>query len=400
MNKTIKIASLIATVLGLSILGTTSIKISPPLTYRTSTLSLIGHSYDNMIIENIVIHDTGGDGIFLRGVDNVTIRNCEIYGVSEGIVLSSLGSTKNVTIENCNIHDTGRNGIIVKQQELQKSNQVGVIIRNNTITNTGKSSTSGAYHAIYMQATDSVISGNTIDTSTGNGVSIRSSGKISENKIYNTQKSCIRYFSDNVVGVSKKLLIENNLCVNPNQSYPGISLLWGLNPKVVETYDIRFNTIIGGLNGIHVQSSQFSTYAVNAYGNLYTKQMVNTYIDYSYGNILSTANSLNLDYSIPIGHPAISNSNGVRDYPERDILGFVRNTIDSGAFAYISGAVVPTSSQTKTSTPTATHTLIFTKTPTLTITPTPTKINTLTPTISKTCFPVYVGDSYVGAFCP
>lgn len=355
-------------------------------TQRTTTLSIIGHQNDGMIIENIVIHDTGGDGIVLRDVDNVTIRNCEIYNVSEGIAFSSLGNTKNITIENCNIHDTGRNGIIVKQHP--GYNQTGVVIRGNTITNTGTSSTSGAYHGIYMQATDNIITGNTIDISTGNGVSIRSSGYVGNNRISNTAKSCIRYFSDNVTGVTKRLTVENNLCVNPAADYPALSILWGANPAVVTDFAIRFNTIIGGLSSFQVQSSQFSTAQIAFYGNLYIKPFDAAYVDYSMGN-LQTQVPFGADYSLPAGHPAIGYASAVRDWPSTDIDGTIRLTIDAGAFAAsAAGAatVTPTVMPSVTDVPTKTNTPIPPS-----VAPTFTAIvPTFTPGIDVRCDPRYL----------
>lgn len=374
MKKTFQVFAVVSAV---GVLVASAVSVIP--TYRTTTLSVIGHQNDGMIIENIVIHDTGGDGIVLRDVDNVTIRNCEIYNVSEGIAFSSLGNTKNITIENCNIHDTGRNGIIVKQHPT--FNQTGVIIRNNVITNTGKSSTSGAYHGIYMQATDNIITGNVIDISTGNGVSIRSSGYVGNNKISNTAKSCVRYFSDNVTGATKKLQIENNLCVNPAGDYPAISILWGGNAAVVTDFQVRFNTIVGGLSSFQVQSSQFSSAQVAVYGNLFTKALVTTYIDYNAGNLLATV-PFSADYSLSAGDPAIGYASGVRDWPAVDIDGTIRRTIDAGAFAF-AGAVEVTLEQTATPT--------FTSVPTKTNTPIPVTFTaappiTQTPTASPVCW--------------
>lgn len=350
----------------------------------TSTIVLDGHKYDGTIIDGAVVHNTGGDGITLRNVDNVIIRNCEIYGVSEGIAFSSLGTTNNTVIENCNIHDTGRNGIIVKQHATQGSNQTNVVIRGNTITRTGQSSTSGAYHGIYMQATDNVIIGNTIDVSTGNGVSIRSSGTVSGNRISNTAKSCVRYFSDNATGTTKKLLVENNLCVNPPANYPGLSILWGDNLSVVTDYVIRFNTIIGGQNSIQVQSQQFSAFNVSVYGNLFNKSLITDYIDYNAGNILSTL-PLNTDYSPPIGYPV-----SVQDYPNTDINGKIRTAsqLDAGAFDFSSTAspILTTIPSTATTTSLATPTKIVPST-------TPTSSLPATATQTVTMVPVFPSNT-------
>ncbi len=71
---------------------------------RTSTLSLDGHEWDNTLVRNCKIHDTGGDGIYIRNVRNVVIYNCEIWNVgsaegNRGIKISGSGSTQDVVID-------------------------------------------------------------------------------------------------------------------------------------------------------------------------------------------------------------------------------------------------------------------------------------------------------------
>ena len=48
---------------------------------QTTTLRLDGPDWDNTLVRNCKIHDTGGDGIYIRNVRNVVIQGCEIWNV-------------------------------------------------------------------------------------------------------------------------------------------------------------------------------------------------------------------------------------------------------------------------------------------------------------------------------
>ena len=76
----------------------------------------VGNEHSNVTIERVVIKNTGvgggqGDGIdFKVGITNVTVRDCDISGVTgmAGIILSSSvieDVDQNVLIERCHIHD-------------------------------------------------------------------------------------------------------------------------------------------------------------------------------------------------------------------------------------------------------------------------------------------------------
>ncbi|MHC4398728.1 MAG: right-handed parallel beta-helix repeat-containing protein [Planctomycetota bacterium] len=78
----------------------------------------VGNEHSNVTIERVAIKNTGvgggqGDGIdFKVGITNVTVRDCNISGVTgmAGIILSSSvieGADQNVLIERCRIHDAG-----------------------------------------------------------------------------------------------------------------------------------------------------------------------------------------------------------------------------------------------------------------------------------------------------
>ncbi len=352
----------------------------------TTPIILDGHSYDGTIIDGAVIHDTGSDGIVLRNVDNVIIRNCTIYNVANGILFRSTGSTNNTLIENCTIRDTTSQGIMVKTDDLT-NNQTGVVIRNNRLLRNG---INDKIHGMYIMGLDTQVLNNYVEGSSGNGISMRSSGVVSGNVVKNTVKTCIRYFSDHKSGASQKLVIENNVCLSPATDQPGISLLYGGNLDMVNEYIIRFNTVVSsGPYGFAVESSEFSQYEVALYGNLFAEKTFSTaHLDYSVGNYFSLVNNLNPDYTLPTGSPAIGFASGVRDFPALDIAGSARNPLrlDAGAFAYFlaipqtppSTAIPATPIFTRTNTMAPTNTATPLAIPS-TFTPTATRTPTLTP---------------------
>ena len=84
---------------------------------QTKTLRLDGPDWDNTLIRNCRIHDTGGNGIYIRDVRNVVITGCEVFDIGgNGIHISSRGSTANVTLDENYIHDIDKNGIHAAQR--------------------------------------------------------------------------------------------------------------------------------------------------------------------------------------------------------------------------------------------------------------------------------------------
>lgn len=229
----------------------------------TGTIRLVGEMWNNTLIKNCTIHNTGAnkDGIFLREVKNVRIENCKIYDIEgmAGIRMSISGQgTDSVVIENNTIYNVQENGISAPQRSQNEIplNQDHLIINNNTIYNTGLGSSNGLHHAIYCQAADFIISNNKIyGIRNGNGLSVRSSGKISGNVISGYSKSnkpAIRYYSDHFTGPSDTLLVENNILYNDQSAahtldiYDFAPLFQGSNSDshIVKNINIRFNTIL------------------------------------------------------------------------------------------------------------------------------------------------------------
>lgn len=274
----------------------------------TDTLSL-DTGDDNVLIINTVFHSIDDHAIMLRNVSNIYIKDCEIYDVNGfGILLRGTGSTNNVTIEGCKIYNTKASGVMASQRSEDGVDHHNLVIRNNTIFNNG---TNDHEHNIYVQATDSLIENNTVYNSSGNGISIRSTGVVRNNVIWNSAKSCIRYFNDHQPGPSDTLIVEGNFCQLADPGFdgsPGISLLQSkLSPKdwLADNYYVRNNTIVVLTDerfGFSVESKVFDNKFVSVYENVVinTKNIEKTinprYIDYYSNNEKSTSLAALVNY--------------------------------------------------------------------------------------------------------
>ncbi len=244
---------------------------------RTSTLRLDGHQWDNTLVRNCKIHDTGGNGIFIKNVDNVVIQNCEIYNVENGVKTSSVGGSTNVVIDGCFIHEVSEDGIKTNQHFPNSIDTPGVIIRNNRITNVGLGQTTYGRHPLYIQTQDFLIENNTIyGARHGNGISIRSSGIVRCNTVSGTSelnKPGIRYFSDNEKGPSNLLVIEHNNVVSDttgiNLYKPAIRKYDGQSPPdhVAKNFIIRYNTVDGSPDIEVARAYDDPIYTVQVYDN-------------------------------------------------------------------------------------------------------------------------------------
>lgn len=310
---------------------------------------------DNTLIIGAVFENFEGDAIKLRNVSNVYIKNCTIRNIDgDGIVLRSTGSTDNITIDGCKIENTTGDGIIAKQRAEDGVYHSNLVVKNNYVSTNGEDRFD---HNIYIQASDSIIENNMVHNSFGHGISIRSSGVVSGNTIWGSDKSCIRYYSDHEKGFSDLLVIENNVCYLDalGEGAPGISLLvdddssinWVLNNFVV-----RFNTVvIAGVDryGIAVESFALEQKNVAVYGNLVVNTLdlsnaiSSNYMDYYSGNFTTDSIAVFVDisgppydFSLSEISPARGYATGVIDYPEKDISGNIRGgeTLDAGAYHF------------------------------------------------------------------
>lgn len=337
----------------------------------TGTISLVGASWNNTLIKNCTIHNTGtgNDGIFLRDVQNVRIENCTIYDIDGqgGIRLSISGNgTDSVVIINNTLYNLQENGINAPQRSQNSTplNQDNLVIEGNTIYNTGLGSSSGLHHAIYCQAADFKIVNNKIfGIRDGNGISVRSTGKISRNIISGESKAnkpAIRYYSDHFTGNSDSLVIENNIIYNDSSVAHALDIFDFANLyqnsvsdlHVVKNFNIRFNTIVSfhsNKYGIRISNDyNQSGYSTTIEGNLIintaslsqcisvpssTSQLYNLLQD-NLSNFMS--NTPPLDFHISNSHAAVDFvGNTSSNYPLLDIDGQFRSgNLDAGADEY------------------------------------------------------------------
>lgn len=220
---------------------------------QTTTLRLDGSEWNDTLVRNCRIHDTGGDGIYIRNVSGVVIHNCEVWNVDKGIKTSSTGRTRNVVIDGNHIHDVQENGINAGQRTKKGIDQENLRILNNRIENTGLGSRVGRAHGIYVQARDFRIEGNSISgRRDGNGISVRSSGMVRCNRVSGVStagKPGIRYYSDHQTGPTGTLLIEHNEVSSDTigiQLYAPVDRYDGKPPPdhVVKRFVIRHNKVV------------------------------------------------------------------------------------------------------------------------------------------------------------
>ena len=295
----------------------------------TGTIYLTDPSWNNTLIKNCTIHNTGSgnDGIFLRSVSNVRIENCIIYDIDGqgGIRLSIYGDgTDSVQIINNTLYNLQENGINAPQrsQASPPIDQRNLEIKGNTIFNTGLGSSSGLHHPIYCQASDFTIKNNIIyGERDGNGISVRSSGVISGNIVSGKSKAnkpAIRYYSDHFKGNSDTLLVENNIVYNDSSNAHTLDIFDFANlyqngvgtTHIVKNFNIRFNTIIS------LQSSKYGLKVSDDFNQSGFSVLVE-------GNIIVNTNSLSKCISVP--------NNAVAKY---NLLEGQLNNFQSGTLPY------------------------------------------------------------------
>ncbi|WP_027420754.1 right-handed parallel beta-helix repeat-containing protein [Crocinitomix catalasitica] len=209
-----------------------------------STVLIDGHEYDGTIFRNCVFELIEGDGLQIRDVDNLIIENCTFRNISEDAIrFRNSGTSNGVQIINNLIFNIEENGILAPE------NHINTIIHGNTIHNIATNNTSSQFgaphHGIYFQGFNVLITENliyNIINSEGNGISIRTYGEISKNKIFLAKDHGISYFSDHP-GNGEQLLIENNIIYDNGKR--GINLASnGETGNHIGNVLIRFNTLL------------------------------------------------------------------------------------------------------------------------------------------------------------
>ncbi|MFK8044107.1 MAG: right-handed parallel beta-helix repeat-containing protein [Crocinitomicaceae bacterium] len=305
-----------------------------------SGLKIDGHQYDGLLIENCTFTN---NSLRLGNVTDVLIRNCTFEDIGfDGIKLGFIGEVSNIIIEDCTFKNIGFNGVDSHERA------PNCTIRNCYFENIALSEVGAAlaqpHHGIYWKGKNVDINGNTFVNGSqpfGNAISVRSSGKVRNNTIFNPAKNGIMYFANHPGNDS--LIIENNFVVNPN-FYSIICASDGNLSNHNENVIIRFNSTSQSENqSIYIAGDFETTTSIQIYGNLFVNSTADYFrtfydIDSIFSNLTSTTdvgfvNASEGDLHLTSTSAAIGFCDGLGQFPSTDIDGEVRTSInlDAGA---------------------------------------------------------------------
>ena len=338
---------------------------------KTFTNELWIENKRNVLIINNTIRGVNGKKSSLRIknssrvlVTNNTISGHRYKGHGSSILIDK--GTQQIIIDNNRISDADGNGIATEGSSSKccpHDNPVpGLVIRNNLIHDVGKyhiTTAHSPHHGMYIKAQDAKIENNTIYNSfDGSGISIRSTGVVRGNLIYNVKGSHIGYWPQKQGGDSEWLLVENNV-VYQDSSFPRSSnneamiALGGNKTPQFDKFVIRFNTVVAfagtgrSVAMINLASDHYPN--VRAYANVladfrgssgryltrsndakYLRQNITTTSRDGFRSVSSR------DFNVTETHSAVAYATGVENYPRRDKEGRLRdaNSLDAGAYAY------------------------------------------------------------------
>lgn len=307
----------------------------------TTTLDIVGSSWNNAIIKNCTFKNTIlSDGVRIANANNVTIDSCIFYNIQgNGIRLHPYGTSIGVIIKNCSFDSIYGNGILSDEQHSNTQ------ILNNNFNwiglDTVSASQGAPHHGIYFVGNNFLISGNRIRNiynNYGNCVSVRSNGIVCNNILSDATKNGISYFSDHP-NIESTLLIENNIVYNCQR---GVSIADGGEPYV-DSSIIRFNTFITD-DYMSVSIGSGLSMINQIYGNIFIRKDGGTIFIYATSPFDSSKNvSSNVDigfvdfinHNYHITPLCIANSyaNGIAKFPLSDFEGDLRfaSHLDAGA---------------------------------------------------------------------
>lgn len=224
---------------------------------------------DDVHIDGLVVDKVSGDsnlnGVRIWQSTDIIIENSKFSrifspGQSAGIAISKGEQSANITINNNHIYDTYGNGIVSggsSQPDIVHDTPVPELtITNNLIHDTGLTPTSisnSPTHGMYIKAQDPYVANNTVYNSwDGEGISIRSTAVVENNRIWDTKKAALAFYQQKPAGSSKKSTIANNELFftknrpagHGNQSL--LKLYWNegeKNPLRYDTFEVRNNKL-------------------------------------------------------------------------------------------------------------------------------------------------------------
>ena len=230
----------------------------------TETVTYYGHEYDSLVIRNCTFENITGEGLILGDVDEVIVEGCTFRNITGNAVrFATTRTSNNIRVEGNEIYDIDNCGILTQE------GHVNVQILNNKIYRTALDPEKGP-HGIYLIGENFHVEGNTIyDIGEGAaaGITSRTYGTLSRNKIYNVTGSGIDYSCDHP-GFNGSLLIENNIIYDNDRK--GIHIMGGPNESHIGEAIIRFNTIVSSNDEktLWVDSGYYMEANFEIYGNI------------------------------------------------------------------------------------------------------------------------------------
>eukprot|EP01083_Nonionella_stella_P034778 95080_1 len=231
---------------GLNIKAVRNLTIKNSIFYNISGNAIhfkTGYYPSSIFVHHNQFRFIGWAALYVQNISNLQITSnimIDIHG-SNAITLRGSGHSYNVLINNNYIQNVYANGILAGE------NHKNLSIINNTIIHVGMDETSAAnnapHHGMYVQGAGFVIDQNIVywvHNMNGNCISVRSFGTVSNNVLFNSTKRGITYYSDHA-GYNGLLLIENNIIYNCPLNSIGISTNGDAHNHIGATI-IRFNT--------------------------------------------------------------------------------------------------------------------------------------------------------------
>jgi parallel beta-helix repeat protein len=265
---------------------------APISTVDNLTYTFTDNIYDPLVVErnNVVVNGAGhvlegtgsGNGMYLNGRSNVTIKNITIKQFSYGIYLSSSsGNTLSANTINAStgIFLDSSAGNNISSNNISNINGVGIFLgssSNNSISaNTLTNNANGIY--LYASSSNNSISTNTI-TNANYGISLDHSANnnsISANTIANnTNTALYLYFSSNNNSISANTITNDIIGISigacSNNSVSSNIITNNTNYGVVlssSDASIFANNITNNNNGIYIYGSSNNNISANTVTN-------------------------------------------------------------------------------------------------------------------------------------
>lgn len=218
-------------------------------------------------------------GILVDSANFVKILDCRFLNIEgSGIQIASRYTSKNDTIENCFFKNIWYTAINSSADANGGGGALNGVIINNVMDSVGlkpylPNGVGADYtHGIYWKAKNVLIENNVIYNvfcPGGCGISVRSSGKVQRNTVYNVMDGAAISYHSNYPAQGGTLLVENNIVYDSKE---GLHFN-GYGTYTVNSATLRFNTLICSNPKNNLIISSYTNFLgikinIGIYGNL------------------------------------------------------------------------------------------------------------------------------------